>query len=245
MRKLLLLPAVLALTCLAVLPAGAVSAPRSTLGVSTDVRLPKSILSITFTDSTGHHRHLGTFKGTTLFVPFLTLCPEVCPFTTGNAIQVARQLALHHDRRVRVIEFSVDPGRDSVKRLKAYRSMVGLTKNDTTISQWRASARDTAAVMKFFGITTDRMKAAPELRDWMTKKPLKYDLDHSDGFYVLDRHQHLRFISGLSPRFIGTLTNAMKSYLSDDGLNTLAHPLAGWTPTDAIAALSYVANRQF
>ena len=243
MRRLLSISTVIALLVVPQLPASAaIKAPRAALGVSTDVKIPSSISGIEFTDSRNRHHHLNQVKGIVMLVPFLTLCPEVCPFTTGNAIQVAHILQANADRNVRVIAVTVDPGRDSVARLAAYRKMVGLTKSDTKISYWRASASDTATFMKFFGMTTDRMKANASLRDWWTHKPLAYDLDHSDGFYVL-RKNHLRFISGLSPRFVGSLTKAMKNYLSDDGLHTLTHPLKGWTPKDAIDAMSYVANR--
>lgn len=225
--------------------AAVVTPPRTSLGVSTNISLPSSITEIEFIDAAGNKHHLNELSETTLLVPFLTLCPEVCPFTTGNAIQVARLLKARNVRHVRVVEVTVDPARDTVRRLAAYRKMVGLTKNDTMISHWRASAKDTSTFMKFFGMTTERMKASADMRDWWTDRPLAYDLDHSDGFYVLSRKHHLRYISGLSPRFVGNLTKAMKSFLSDDGLTTLSHPLKGWTPKDAIAALSYVADRPF
>lgn len=221
----------------------AVPPPRASLGVSTNIAIPNNLLAIQFTDSAGHSHTFRDLHSTTLVVPFLTLCPEVCPFTSGNAIQVARHLRESHTSLARVVCLSVDPERDTPKRLAAYRKLIGLNGTHTPIALWRASSEDTATFMKFFGMTTDRMKADPSLRDWWTHKPLKYDLDHSDGFYVISKTLHLRYISGLGPRFVGTLTKSMERYLSKDGLNTLRHPLKGWSPKDALAAMSYVAKR--
>lgn len=220
-------------------------APRASLGVATNVSIPSSVWNMNFTDSTGQSRTLSSLKGTTLIVPFLTLCPDVCPFTTGNAIQTARILQAHHATNVRVIEVTVDPRRDSVARLAKYRTMVGLTSSDVAISYWRASPADTTTMMRFFGMTTEKMAVDSVHRDWMTGKPITYELDHSDGFYVVSSNGKLRYVSGLSARFVGTLTKAMKNYLNDMGLATLAKPSPGWTPTDAVSALSYVANHKF
>ena len=77
-----------------------------------------------------------------------------------------------------------------------------------------------------------------------TNKPITYELDHSDGFYVVSSSGRLRFVSGLSARFTGTLTKAFAAYLNDMGRQTLAKPGKGWTPSDAVAALSYIANKK-
>ena len=222
----------------------AIAAPRSTLGVETDIALPKSITSIVFTDSHGSKHRLDDLPGVTLLVPFLSLCNDVCPFTTGNAIQVARMLESRHDSNVHVIEITVDPRRDTVRRLAAYRRMVGLGNTDSTISLWRATGNRTATFMKFFGITADHVKSGKNgAIDWMTHRRIRYEVDHSDGFYVLDSRHHIRYISGLSARFVGTLTRSLTNYLSSEGRHTLMHPHAGWTPRDAVASMAYVAKR--
>ena len=218
------------------------NAPRSNLGVITDVKLPSSIWNMPFTDSNGVTRTFGQLKGTTLLVPFLTLCPDVCPFTTGNAIQTARRLEASGATNVRVIEVTVDPQRDSVARLSNYRRMVGLRSSDIAISFWRTNSKNTRTMMKFFGMTTEKLPIDAVHRDWMTNKPISYELDHSDGFYVITDRQKLRFVSGLSARFVGKLTRAMKSYLNEEGLNTLAHPSTGWTPKDAVDTLTYISQ---
>ena len=220
-------------------------APRSSLGVVTNVTIPSSVWNMQFTDSHGRPHTLASLTGTTLIVPFLTLCPDVCPFTTGNAIQTARILQSHHSANVRVIEITVDPQRDTIKRLAKYRKLVGLNSGDVAISLWRASNRDTAKMMKFFGMTTEKMSVDDVHRDWMTGKPIGYELDHSDGFYVITSQGKLRYVSGLSAKFIGQLTTAMKRYLNSAGLATLAKPSPGWTPSDAVTALSYIAQTKF
>lgn len=244
MRRILAISLILSATTLSLPALAAQPAPRSSVGVTTNIPIPANIWNMSFTDSSGATHRLSELKGTTLLVPFLTLCPDVCPFTTGNAIQTARLLQSHHSTNVRVIEVTVDPKRDTVKRLKKYRSMIGLTGTDVAISLWRASSRDTTTMMKFFGMTTEKVAVDEAHLDWLTNKPIAYELDHSDGFYVLSSSGRLRFVSGLSARFTGTLTKAFASYLNDMGRQTLARPGKGWTPNDAVTALSYIANKK-
>ena len=57
-----------------------------------------------------------------MVVPFLTLCTDICPLTTGNLLQVEQSLrAARVADKVQIIELSVDPGRDTPARLAATR----------------------------------------------------------------------------------------------------------------------------
>ena len=61
---------------------------------------------------------------------FLTLCQETCPLTTGNLLVMGRAVtAAGLGRRVRFAELTVDPGRDTPARLRAYRALVGALSN--------------------------------------------------------------------------------------------------------------------
>jgi cytochrome oxidase Cu insertion factor (SCO1/SenC/PrrC family) len=180
-----------------------------------------------------------------MIVPFLTLCPDVCPFTTGNAIQTARLLQSRHATNVRVVEITVDPRRDTVSRLQQYRKLVGLRERDRAITIWRTSPRNTEILKAYFGMTTEKMAVDAVHKDWMTNRPIAYEMDHSDGFYIVTDAQKLRFVSGLSARFVGKLTKAMTGFLNEEGLETLEHPSPGWTPRGALTALSYVAGSKF
>jgi protein SCO1/2 len=174
----------------------------------------------------------------------LTLCADVCPFTTGNLLQVAAKLHTKGTTGVHIVAFSVDPTRDTRARLLAYAKRLGISPSSSLLQFWRGDGVATSAVMKFFGMRADHLAVEdPAPRDWLTGKPITYDVDHSDGFFVLDGQHRVKFISGLAPRFVGALAKALKGYLTADGLQTLEHPGPGWTPNDALQALSYVARR--
>ena len=74
------------------------------------------------TNQHGEKTSLGAFRGkTVVLVPFLTLCADICPFTTGILLQVEKALkAAHATSKVEIVELSVDPHRDTVARLAAY-----------------------------------------------------------------------------------------------------------------------------
>jgi protein SCO1/2 len=218
--------------------------PSSDVGVVTSIALPSVVKNATFVTASGKTTTLGALKGTTILVPFLTLCADVCPFTTGNLLQLAAHLHAHHDTGVQIVALSVDPGRDSQARLTAYAKRLGVSPSSTQLQFWRGSAGQTQHLTKFFGMRADHLDVeSPAPKDWWTGKPITYDVDHSDGFFVINPQHQVKFISGLAPRFVGTLTKALKGYLTADGLETLAHPGPGWTPAQALQALSYVAKR--
>ena len=218
--------------------------PSSSVGVATSISLPSTVKNAPFVTAAGKRTSLGRVKGITVLVPILTLCPEVCPFTTGNLLQLSATLQRRHINGVHIVALSVDPKRDTQARLAAYAKKLGISASSAQLQFWRGSARSTQKLTKFFGMRADHLDVeSPAPKDWWTGKPITYDVDHSDGFFVLnDRHQ-VKFISGLAPRFVGTLAKALKGYLSAEGIETLAHPGAGWTPAQALQAVSYVAKR--
>jgi protein SCO1/2 len=174
-------------------------------------------------------------------VPFLTLCPDVCPFTTGNLLAVQASIeAAKKQGEVAILELSVDPERDTPTRLAAYAKNVG--------ASWKmavASAADTTTLMKYFSMTTEKMDSEGSVIDWMTGQPLTYDLSHSDGFSVISSEGTERFVSGAAPSFHGMLPSMLSNYLSKDGKATLVDPPKnGWTPAQALSALSWVAGTE-
>ena len=82
-----------------------------------------------------------------LLVPFLTLCQDICPLTTGNLLEVAHSLRADHvAANVQIVELTVDPGRDTVTRLAAYAKL--------THADWQLVTlppAELARLAKFFG----------------------------------------------------------------------------------------------
>jgi protein SCO1/2 len=238
-------------------------APPTSVGVAVNVPLPDAISKAQFVDQSGAVRTLASFKGQTVFlVPILTLCPDTCPFTTGNLLQLRRTLVSHHDKNIQIVTVSVDPWRDTAKRNAAYAKMIGAkfyiwTETGPTkapvppTTDTGTGTGDTNDVLTafetFFGWGANVVKEdTPASVDWMAPHhALRYDVSHSDGFWVINAAQSVRFESGNAPRFKGTLAKALYKFLNADGKYTASHPTAGgWTPSQALAALSYVIGKQ-
>lgn len=218
------------------------SAPPSSLGVRVHRAIPVSIRHLPLTNQQGQMVTLSSWEGKTLvLVPFLTLCQEVCPMTTGNLLQVEHQLqADKAGRNVQIVELSVDPERDTVARLGAYSRLVG--------AQWQLVTEQPsvlATISKFFGIYYQKVpEGKPAGTDWWTHAPLTYDVDHSDGFIVIGPDDVERFVTSATPKFHGRLNSVLRDSLDAQGRHNLAHPGANvWTPSEAIRAIAWSMGR--
>jgi len=99
------------------------------------------------------------------------------------------------------------------------------------------------AVAKFLGWSIQVVAAMkPVMVDWMTGKKLTYDMNHSDGFWVLDANQHVRFASGTAPAFTGTIAKKLATFMgSSTNIYKKATPdAAGWTPAQVVQAVEWV-----
>ena len=232
---------VLAIT-LSACSSGSPGAPPASSGTTEWRPVPASVLEAPFTDQHGHSLTLASLRGkTVMLVPFLSLCSDVCPITSGNLLQVEHSLqAAHVATDVQVVEFTVDPERDTVTRLAAYATLTNanwelVTESDATLT----------TVARFFGFLYQRVpQDTPPAVDWWTGRPLTYDVNHSDGYVLLGPTGTERFSTGATPDFSGTLNSKLKAFLSAQGRDHLIHPpQPGWTPHDALTALSWLLGR--
>ena len=216
--------------------------PPASLGTVQDRAIPAAIRGLPFTDQRGRNVELTSFRGkTVLLVPFLTLCTDICPLDTGNLLQVQRSLVADASAaKVQLVELSVDPARDTPSRLAAYARLTGASWELLTESPSQA-----VQVEHFFGWVVQRVpEDSPPSLDWWTGKPLTYDVNHSDGFVVIDTHGAERFSTGAAPDFRGTLNPTLHRFLTAEGHDHLAHPLnPGWNPTAALQTLGWQLHR--
>lgn len=130
------------------------------------------------TDVQGRQRSIQDFAGKVVVVFFgYTQCPDVCPTTLQELMEVKAQLGARGDR-LQPVFISVDPDRDTPEVLRAYAEafdpqMVALT----------GSPEQVAAVAKDFKVFYKKVEG---------KQPGSYSVDHSAGQYVYDPAGKLR-----------------------------------------------------
>ena len=132
--------------------------------------------------------------------------------------------------RVVVAEVSVDPWRDSPARLRAYRSMTGA---DFTLLTGTQS--EIHSFWKFFGVFYQRVpQGNPPDIDWLTHKPETFDVEHTDGLFILDPDGRERIADEGMADVDGQLSQSLRRLLDQEGRENLAHPQAPWTATQAL-----------
>lgn len=264
--RLLVIGASLCSVMLCAVPALAaqtVAQPPAKVGAATKTALTTAVKDAKFVNQNGTPETLGALKGKTVFLfPYLTLCGDTCPFTTGNALQL--QAELEHLKLSDVVEIGidVDPYRDTLSRVKAYAKLIGanfqlwteqgptstpiLTAKDyrekNPIGQGDLNANLTT-IEKFLGWTVQVVpQSVPPANDWMAPHDqLSYDINHSDGFWVINAQQQVRFVSGDLPAFTGTLSKVLANFMGYKS-NIYDSPVykSGWTPSEALQAIEWV-----
>ena len=248
--------------------AASIPQPSASVGTATTVAIPSDALNAKFLDQNGVSHSLAELKGdSAILVPFLTLCGDTCPFTTANMLQLQQKLNQAHAATVKVIGIDVDPYRDSVARLKAYANLIGanfelwtaagstsmpmLTKKELAMKNPVGTGdinSNLLAIEKFLGYSVQVVpQGNPPSTDWMAPyKPLTYDINHSDGFAVIDPTQKVRFISRTAPAFTGTLSKTLATFMGYKS-NIYKSPVykGGWTPTEALSAIEWVTQTTY
>ena len=217
--------------------------PRASIGVSGDRVVPTSVLDVPLVDQHGTTTSLSALRGrVVVLASFLTSCQETCPITTGLFLQMQRSIrAAGAAGGVVLVEASVDPGRDTPSRLAAY---ARVTRSDWPLLT--GTPGDLAALWRYFGVFSQKVpEGTPPGIDWQSGRPYTYDVNHSDGFMVLDASQHLRFVTGAAPDDRGhRLAGALKGMLSGQGLRDLSSPGGpAWTEVDGLQAIGWVLGR--
>ncbi len=215
------------------------SASPESFGTVIDQQVPSALRQLALTNQHGQRVDLASWPGkTVVMVPFLTLCNDICPLTTGNLVQVERSLrADHAASKVQIVELTVDPKRDTPARLAAYARLTGVRYQLVT-----ETPSELAALSKFFGFTYEKVpEEKPPSIDWWTGKPLTYDIDHSDNYFIIDPTGAERIVQDAAPNFHGHLNPRIYHFLSGSGLYHLKRPARpNWTPKDLLGALGLV-----
>jgi protein SCO1/2 len=215
-------------------PAGGGSAGP---GTTISRPIPAAVRHLPLTDQYGKTVELSSWPGkTVLLVPFLSLCQDVCPLITGNLVAVEQSLRADHAAcKVQIVELTIDPGRDTPARLAAYANLTG--------ADWQLVTEppvELRSLAKFFGFYYQKVpEDDPDARDWWTGKPLTYDVDHTDNYFVIDPAGVERVVQDGAPDFHGKLNPKLYHFLDALGRQHLKQPpQPDWTPADLLRAVA-------
>jgi protein SCO1/2 len=231
----------------AAVAAAAVGAAFALAGGQTPPRLfgdavNRTVPSLPLQSESGRTTSLAAYRGRiVVLAPFLTLCHEVCPLTTAAFQRMQRELAQAGlARRVVFAEVSVDPWRDSPARLRAF---ARLTHTDFPLLT--GTPAELARFWRFFGVAYWRTKeGTPPDTDWLTGKPLNFDVSHTDGVFFIDSDGHERILSVGMPNLSARLPRTLQALLNAQGRADLKRPQAGWTLSQALDDLERLLGRQ-
>jgi cytochrome oxidase Cu insertion factor (SCO1/SenC/PrrC family) len=227
---------------------GAVKPPPPSLGTVVDFTLPADIQNLPLTEANGSTTTLGAFKGKSVMIAdFLSLCTDICPMISANTAAITRAInADGQGGKVALLEISVDPQRDTPARLRAYQKLYG-----GPLSDWlllRATPADTAKLWKYFGVQYQRTKEYKHASiDWLTHKPLTYDVSHEDDLIFLGPNGHEQFVVNAAPNVQGKLPpKQLVQFLDPSGINALYHPnpVEDWTVSQGLQVFSWLTNHR-
>lgn len=130
------------------------------------------------TDHSGAARTLADFRGKVVVVFFgFTQCPDVCPTTLAQMVEIKRRLGSDADR-VQVIFVTVDPERDTPQVLGEY-----VRAFDPGFVALYGTPEQTARTAKDFKVFYQKVPG---------KTPTSYTMDHTAGSYVFDAQGRVR-----------------------------------------------------
>jgi cytochrome oxidase Cu insertion factor (SCO1/SenC/PrrC family) len=209
--------------------------------------IPADVMNTELFDSNGKAFSLSSLMGQTVVIAdFLTSCHEICPMTTANMRQIGDAVAASSAKaKIKVVEISVDAGRDTASRLAAYKSLF----NDENFIIASGTEANLKKFWDFFGAqATKSPYTAAELKnlplDWQTGKPNTYDVSHTDEVLIVDAKGNWSWLDLGNPNpGKATIPTKLKSYLSEDGLNNLAKPQEpSWDAKAVLSALSTISG---
>jgi protein SCO1/2 len=206
-------------------------------GTVLNVPIPAELLAIPLVDANGKKFTLASLKGQTIVLTdFLTLCNEICPMTTVNMREIGDSIAKAKlSGSIKSLEITVDPKRDTPARLKSYQALF----SDPSWTVATGSAKGVANLWSWFGAYTKVVKADEGVLDWMTGKPITYDVNHADVIVIIGPDLHWRWLdlgapAVTNPKAKNIIPTKLYTYLSSTGKSNLVKPEEPFWSTSAV-----------
>ena len=213
-------------------------------GTILDVPIPKELLSIPLTDGNGKNFTLASLKGkTVVMTDFLTLCNEICPMTSINMREIGDAIAKAKlTGSVESLELTVDPKRDTPKRLHSYQALF----SDPSWTVATGGVKGVSDLWSWFGAYTQVVPAEKGVIDWMTGKQVAYDVNHADVIVIIGPNLHWRWLNLGAPAVThpsakNVIPSKLYTYLSPAGKSNLVKPEEPfWSTTSVYSALNEI-----
>ncbi len=125
---------------------------------------------------------------------FFSSCPGICPIMNGNMQRVQKEFL--GDDNVKIVSFSIDPERDSIKALKIYAD-----KMNAISGKWYFLTGDKQSI---FDLGKQGYKLTTQQGDGGSK-----DFEHSDKMILIDADGHIRGY------YNGTDSTSVKDMMGD------------------------------
>ncbi|WPB56595.1 SCO family protein [Xylophilus sp. GOD-11R] len=162
----------------AVLAACSKAAPPGPAFQAVDLTGAEYAKGFSLPDANGKVRTLDEFKGKVVAVFFgYTQCPDVCPTTLAEMVEIKTQLGADADK-LQTVFITVDPERDTPEILQAY-----MANFDPGFIALRPSPEQLVAVAKDFKVYYKKVEGTA---------PGSYSMDHSAATYLYDPQGRLR-----------------------------------------------------
>ena len=217
-------------------------APR--FGTTLDGAVPRSILDAPLVDQSGRHVTLGSWRGRTIVLSdVMTLCQETCPLVTASMVAAARRLdRTPLGRRVEFVSLTIDPLRDDLAHLRAYRHQFGGLPNWTVL---RGSPQVVNALWTRLGVWRKQTRLhRPYPTDWVTGADLTVDIAHTDELVFIDGAQRFRFeMEGAGTIPPHSIPPRIYRFMDALGHRNVRSPEAGsWSPSEVTAVLDWMSG---
>jgi protein SCO1 len=212
------------------------------LAIGAELSPPKPVPSIPLVAADRRRVTLRSYRGkVVVLAPFLSLCAEQCPITTGAFMQAARQVAAAGlGRKVVFIEATVDPWRDTPARLRAFQHLI----HDRRVVMLTGTRSHVRAFWRFFGVWYRRVpEDTPADTDWWTHTPQRFDVQHTDAIIIIDAVGRWRVADLGTADTDGRLGSRLRSLLDTDGLQNLRSPRAAWTVPELLQDVAHARGR--
>jgi len=145
---------------------------------ATDITGASFARELNLPDVDGRPRSLADWRGKAVVVFFgYTQCPDVCPTTLSEMVQVRQALGADAGR-FETVFVTIDPERDTPENLKNYVGSFG-----PGFTALRGSAEQTLAVAKEFKVLFAKVPG---------RTPGSYTMDHSAAAFVFDPQGRVR-----------------------------------------------------